>query len=200
MSPASNSDSPGPKLNAQLLEASFNKVRPYADDFSKRFYENLFADYPAAEPLFAHTSIQEQGKKLFSSLILVVTNLKYPDGLQKDLQGLGARHIDYGALPEHYPLVGQTLLKTLSQFLKEDWTPELQQAWADAYDVIATTMLEGADYASQDIQLEPVVSLEAQGQIADTAPTPEQEGSKLWPILAGAFGVLGTIALLVILL
>lgn len=200
MSPTSNADSPGPKLNAQLLEASFNKVRPHAGDFSKRFYENLFADYPAAEPLFSHVSIEEQGKKLFSSLILVVTNLKYPDGLQKDLQGLGARHIDYGALPEHYPLVGQTLLKTLSQFLKEDWTPELQQAWTDAYDVIAKTMLEGADYASQDIQLDPAASLESPGQSADIAPSPEKEGSKLWPILAGGLGILGTIVLLVILL
>lgn len=201
-SPHSSSSLP-PKLRAELLEESFNKIRPHSSDFSKKFYENLFADYPAAEPLFANTSIEKQGSKLFQSLLLVISNLKYPEGLTKELQGLGARHVEYGALPEHYPLVGQTLLKTLSQFLEEDWTQELQIAWTDAYTIIAEMMLDGADYAPQDIQLDPAIPSESSKSNADIEQATDQQrptkkGLNLWPILIGCLGILGAIALIVV--
>jgi hemoglobin-like flavoprotein len=46
-------------------------------------------------------------------------------------------------LPEYYPLFGNALLKTLAQYLGQDWTEEVKQAWSDAYDAISTLMLEG---------------------------------------------------------
>ncbi|MEL6382336.1 MAG: globin family protein [Cyanobacteria bacterium J06626_18] len=140
-------------LQVELLEQSFEKVKPQANAFAGSFYENLFADYPAAKPLFANTNVTEQSKKLLASLVFVVENLKKPDALTEALKGLGARHVKYGALPEHYPLVGNTLLKTFEQYLGNDWTPATKQAWVDAYGVITEVMLDGADYAETDVQL-----------------------------------------------
>lgn len=48
------------------------------------------------------------------------------------------RHVKYGVLPEHYPMVGSTLLKMLEHYLGEGWTPAVHQAWADAYTAITT--------------------------------------------------------------
>jgi hemoglobin-like flavoprotein len=140
-------------LNVDLLEQSFAQVRDCGEAFSSQFYATLFADYPAAKPLFANTHLENQGKKLFASLVLVVDSLRRPEALSEALKGLGTRHVSYGALPEHYPLVGNTLLKTLEQFLGASWTPELKQAWADAYGAVTTLMLEGADYSSDVTQL-----------------------------------------------
>jgi nitric oxide dioxygenase len=142
-------------LQVELLENSFEKVKPQASEFVESFYDNLFTDYPAAQPLFAHSNMKEQGNKLLMSLVFVVENLRKPGALTETLKGLGARHVKYGALPEHYPLVGNTLLKTFKQYLGDDWTPETQQAWIDAYGVITEVMLEGADYAQEQVQLEP---------------------------------------------
>ena len=142
-------------LQVELLERSFEKVKPQANEFVGSFYENLFADYPAAKPLFAHANMAEQGNKLLASLVFVVENLKRPGALTEALQGLGARHVKYGALPEHYPLVGNSLLKTFEQYLGTDWTPETKQAWIDAYGVITEVMLEGANYSQEEVQLEP---------------------------------------------
>ena len=141
-------------LQVELLEQSFEKVKPQANEFASRFYENLFTDYPAAKPLFNHTKMEEQSKKLLASLVFVVENLKKPGALTEALQGLGARHVKYGALPEHYPLVGNSLLKTFEQYLGEHWTAETKQAWVDAYGVITEVMLAGADYAAESVQLE----------------------------------------------
>lgn len=136
-------------LQVELLEQSFEKVVPKKDEFVASFYDNLFTDYPAAKPLFSGTNMAAQQMKLLDSLILVVSNLRKPEVLTGSLKGLGARHVKYGALPEHYPLVGNSLLKTFEQYLGEAWTPETKQAWVDAYGVITELMLEGAEDADK---------------------------------------------------
>ncbi|TVP64880.1 MAG: flavohemoprotein [Leptolyngbya sp. LCM1.Bin17] len=143
-----------PTLQVTLLEESFSQIKPQANQFASSFYDNLFADYPAAKPLFASTDIAAQSKKLLASLVFVVENLKQPEALSEALKGLGARHVQYGALPAHYPLVGNSLLKTFEQYLGDGWTPAVKQAWIDAYGVITEVMLEGADYSPTDVELE----------------------------------------------
>lgn len=140
-------------LQVELLEESFGKVAPRAEEFATSFYDNLFTDYPAAKPLFASTDLASQQKKLLASLVFVVKNLRKPDALTGALEGLGARHVKYGALPEHYPLVGASLLKTFESFLGNDWTEEVKQAWVDAYGVITEVMLKGANYSQEDVVL-----------------------------------------------
>lgn len=136
-------------LNIDLLETSFAQLQEQKAEFSNSFYSNLFADYPQVKPLFKSTDMDEQAKKLFASLVLVVNNLKNPDLLKDALEGLGTRHVKYGAIPEHYPLVGGTLIKSMAATLKDQWTPEYQKAWADAYAAITEIMLAGTDYSPE---------------------------------------------------
>ena len=53
-------------LQVETLEQSFEKVKPYANEFVEGFYENLFTQSPEAKPLFAHTNMAKQ-KKMVSS-------------------------------------------------------------------------------------------------------------------------------------
>jgi hemoglobin-like flavoprotein len=133
-------------LNIELLESSFEQIKEREAEFTSYFYTRLFADYPQVEPLFANTNMEEQTKKLFKSLILVVDNLRQPDVLTNALQGLGTRHVEYGVLPAHYPIVGNTLLSAFSTCLQDAWTPETKQAWTDAYTAVTELMLAGTDY------------------------------------------------------
>ncbi|MDJ0649572.1 MAG: globin family protein [Xenococcaceae cyanobacterium MO_188.B19] len=155
-----------PELQVELLERSFEAIKPNADSFVNSFYKNLFAAYPEAKPLFDTTDMGAQKKKLLNSLVLVVENLRKPDVLDQALRGLGARHVKYGALPEHYPLVGNALLITFKQYLGASWTPEIRQAWIDAYGVISQIMLDGADYSEAEIAL------------SDSAPETVEEEAK----------------------
>jgi hemoglobin-like flavoprotein len=146
-------------LNVELLESSFAKIKGNGSEFSRKFYAQLFADYPEVQPLFAKTSMESQGQKLFQSLALVVNNLLKPDVLTHALKGLGTNHIKYGVLPQHYPMVGGSLLKTFEANLGLDWTPEVQQAWTEAYGVVAQLMLEGANYSPEVLGLPEVEKL-----------------------------------------
>lgn len=141
-------------LNVEVLEQSFERVKPYATQFSSSFYQNLLNDYPQLKPLFTNTTMAEQEKKLIMSLVLVVENLRNPGYLTTVLQQLGERHVRYGAMREHYPLVGAALLKTLESYLGTEWTPEVKQAWIDAYGVIVDIMLAGANYGEEISKLE----------------------------------------------
>ncbi|MEM9538153.1 MAG: globin family protein [Cyanobacteria bacterium P01_E01_bin.42] len=147
---SSSEESP---LAAELLETSFEKIKPQADEFVNSFYANLFTANPEAKPLFSHTDMAGQKKKLLASLVLVVENVRKPDVLTESLKGLGSRHVKYGALPEHYPLVGNALLATFEQYLGMDWTEEVKQAWVKAYGVITEIMLSGADYSAEEVAL-----------------------------------------------
>ncbi len=131
-------------LQVELLETSFAQIRPRLDEFGESFYTNLFTTYPEAKPLFSDTSMAIQHQKLTQSLELAVDNLNNPDVLSEALKDMGARHVNYGTLPEHYPLVGDALLQTFEEYLGSEWTPEVKQAWTDAYGAITQLMLDGA--------------------------------------------------------
>ncbi|MEM9484929.1 MAG: globin domain-containing protein, partial [Cyanobacteria bacterium P01_F01_bin.116] len=84
-------------LNVELLEQSFELVKPKADEFVLSFYNNLFTDYPAAKLLFEHSDMAKQQQMLKGALVMVIQNLRKPDVLSDALKGLGARHVKYGA-------------------------------------------------------------------------------------------------------
>ncbi|MDZ8107867.1 MAG: globin domain-containing protein [Nostoc sp. DedQUE12a] len=178
-------------LNIELLEQSFEQIKPYADDFVASFYTNLFAAHPEVRPLFANTEMEKQQKKLLNSLVLVVENLRYPEVLEAVLDSLGARHVIYGAIPQYYPAVGQALILTFEQYLEDDWTPEHKKAWTDAYGAIAAQMLKRTASvntqqersSSVPLTLEPktIPSPPTATSVPDILPTAEVEET---PVLA----------------
>lgn len=134
-------------LNVELLESSFQLVAPKGEELVSRFYERLFKKYPAVKPLFKKTSIKEQKKKLLASLVLVIQNIRRPEKLTPVLQDMGARHVGYGVQPAHYDAVGENLLAVLGEVAGSAWTPQVKQAWTEAYGAIKTLMLAGAERA-----------------------------------------------------
>ena len=131
-------------LQIELLETSFQEIVPSGETFVRTFYERLFTHFPETRAFFVSTDMKEQRKKLLGALALVIQNLRKPEVLTSALQGLGQRHVTYGVLPEHYPIVGAVLLETFAELLGERWTPAYQDAWAEAYEAVCAIMLEGA--------------------------------------------------------
>ena len=67
------------------------------------------------KPLFAGTDMKRQKTMLLGTLVLLRKSLRDLDAIVPKLHELGARHIDYGAQPEHYPVVGQALVETMAE-------------------------------------------------------------------------------------
>ncbi|MBD2484881.1 globin domain-containing protein [Planktothrix sp. FACHB-1365] len=144
-------------LKIELVETSFEKIKPHAVEFVASFYQNLFEAYPETQHLFGKTDMDKQGKKLLNSLILLVEGLRTPEVLVPILKDLGARHKGYGTVAEYYPLVGEILLQTFADYLQEDWTPEVAQAWLEIYTTTSQLMLEGAGVDISDLSTQPEI-------------------------------------------
>ena len=134
-------------LDLHALETSFDLIAPRGDELMDEFYDRLFAAAPLVQPLFPD-DMRRQKTMLLGALVLLRKSLRNLDGIVPKLRELGARHVEYGAVPEHYPVVGAVLLESMAAVAGAAWTPEFGRAWAAAYEVVASTMLEGAEEAS----------------------------------------------------
>ena len=127
----------------QQIRETFALVAKQPDAAASAFYRRLFEIDPGLRPLF-RPDLEEQGKKLMQMLGAAVRLLDHPQSLIPVLENLGRRHVDYGVRDEHYATVGQALLDTLSAALGNIFTPDVREAWASLYGVVATTMQRAA--------------------------------------------------------
>lgn len=127
----------------QLVQESFAKITPIADQAAALFYQRLFFLDPSLKPLFKG-DMEEQGRKLMKMIGTAVNGLDDLNAIVPAVQDLGRRHIGYGVKDEHYDTVGGALIWTLDQGLGDDFTPETQQAWTEVYGILATTMKDAA--------------------------------------------------------
>ena len=131
-------------LDLDALETSFDLVAPRGDELMETFYARLFAAAPAVKPLFAGTDLQRQKGMLLATLVLLRKSLRNLDAIVPKLRELGARHVAYGAEAAHYPIVGQVLIASMAEVAGDAWRPAFTQAWAQAFEVVAGAMLDGA--------------------------------------------------------
>jgi hemoglobin-like flavoprotein len=130
------------------LRKSFCVVERKADVAALLFYQQLFEMDPGLQPLFK-TDIELQAIKLMAMLESALDLLERPIELGSTLRDLGARHVGYGVKPIHYATVGSALMWMLENILGKDFTLETRQAWVALYQLVAETMLRGAEHATR---------------------------------------------------
>jgi len=134
----------------ELIRDSWTAVEPIADVAATLFYDRLFEQDPAIRRMFRSTDMAAQKKNLMQTLTVVVRSLDHLEQLVPAVQALGRRHGGYGVKPAHYDMVGAALLWTLGQGLGEAFTPEVSEAWAEAYSILATVMIEAAEATAEE--------------------------------------------------
>ncbi len=127
----------------RLVQSSFAKVVPVAEQAAEIFYNRLFEIDPSVRSMFKG-DIAEQGQKLMATLKVAVNGLSKPDTIIPVIEELGRRHVGYGVRDDHYDTVGAALLFTLEKGLGDDFDIDTQNAWASAYNLLATVMINAA--------------------------------------------------------
>ena len=124
------------------LRKSFALVERHPEVAALVFYQELFRIDPTLRDLFRE-DITEQGRKLMEMLGAALRLLDEPARLVPILEELGRRHVGYGVLPSHYPIVRQALIAMLRQTLRNELTPAVLAAWGELYDLVEVSMLRG---------------------------------------------------------
>ena len=127
----------------RIVQETFRQIAPHAAEAVQIFYEDLFWIAPETRRLFPD-DMTAQKSKLVQMLTTVVKSLGNVSAISEHLADLGRRHASYNVTERHYAYVGQALLSMLRHLLGPNYTEEIQDAWAAAYNMLARMMLEAA--------------------------------------------------------
>ena len=142
-------------INIQLIQSSGAAVKDLGVQVAEHFYNYMFTHFPEVRKMFPG-DMTEQRIRLFNSVILIATTIDNLEVLVPYLKELGISHIKYDTRPEHYPIVGKSLLNTLKHFLGAAWTQEMAESWIEAYNLAYTVCIEAAYEAMAPSRFVPV--------------------------------------------
>jgi hemoglobin-like flavoprotein len=124
-----------------LVQISFRRIAPIADQAAALFFARLFELDPALRTLFRGNR-EGQGRKLISMLATAVDSLDRLETLIPAVRAFGARHRHFGAIEEHYATVGAALIWTLRKCLGPEFTTDVTDAWTEAYSLLAHALID----------------------------------------------------------
>jgi nitric oxide dioxygenase len=130
-----------------LVQETWGRVAPIQEQAATIFYQKLFAADPALKSLFK-SNLDEQKRKLTKMIGVAVNALDRLETIVPAVRSLGQRHGTYGVKASDYSTVGAALLATLEQGLGAAFTPDVKDAWATAYSILARTMQDAAETAA----------------------------------------------------
>lgn len=128
----------------RLVRESWKQFEPVAQQSAGFFYEKLFELDPEARRLFARTEMEAQGRKVMQMFAEIVRTLDQPEELITEVADLGRRHVHYGVRDAQYDSVGTALLWTLEHGLGPAFTPEIRNAWTEAYLLLSIVLRRAA--------------------------------------------------------
>lgn len=126
-----------------IVKSTVPVLEEYGTTITKTFYKNMFAAHPELLNIFNQTN-QEKGRQQTALANTVIAAAKYIDNLEAIVPvaiQIGHKHRSLAVKPEHYPIVGEYLLKAIKEVLGDAATDDIINAWGEAYDVIADAFI-----------------------------------------------------------
>jgi nitric oxide dioxygenase len=126
------------------IDASVPVLRQHGLTITKLFYENMFAAHPELTRIFnmGNQANGAQQQSLASAVFAYAANIGNPGALGPVVQRIVHKHVSVGIRAEHYPIVGHHLLGAIAATLGEAATPALLDAWKEAYNSLATLLIQ----------------------------------------------------------
>lgn len=116
----------------ETVKATIPVLKENAVDITEKMYEILFDKYPETKDLFSGAP-QDQPKVLAAAVSAYAMNIDNLDALGDAVGKMASTHVRTNVKPEHYPMVGESLLAAMSEVLGDAATPEILDAWGEAY-------------------------------------------------------------------
>lgn len=124
----------------EIVKATAKPVAQNAEAITIRMYEILFEKHPQTKELFLNSD-PEQHKKLAGAVSAYAANIDNLEVLGKAVEKMSQTHIKTLVKPEHYPMVGSSLLQAIKDVLGEAVTDEVIAAWKEAYFFLADILI-----------------------------------------------------------
>lgn len=130
--------------NIAIIKSTAPILKERGVEITSRFYERLFANHPELLHLFNQTN-QKKGRQqtaLANAVYAAAENIEQLEEILPVVKQIAHKHRSIGVQAEHYPVVGNHLLLAMKEVLGDGATPEVLQAWEEAYSIIANVFIE----------------------------------------------------------
>ena len=124
----------------EVVKATAAPVAANAEAITTRMYEILFSDFPETKVLFEGSN-PDQHKKLAMAISAYAANIDNLTMLSMAVEKMASTHVLKKIKPEHYPMVGVSVLKAIKDVLGDAATDEVLDAWKEAYFFLADILI-----------------------------------------------------------
>jgi len=124
----------------KIVKSTAAAISANGEAITTRMYEILFANYPETEILFQNAT-SDQHKKLAGAVAAYAANIDNLEILSKAVEKMAQTHVNTMVKPEHYPMVGVSLLEAVRDVLGDAATDEVIEAWKEAYFFLADVLI-----------------------------------------------------------
>ncbi|MEA3322341.1 MAG: NO-inducible flavohemoprotein [Bacillota bacterium] len=127
----------------QIVKSTAPVLAVKGEEITTHFYKTLFTNHPELLNIFNHAN-QKKGRQqtaLANTIYAAATYIDQLEVLLPAVKQIAHKHRSLAVKPEHYPIVGDHLLKAIKAVLGDAATDEIIAAWGEAYGVIADVFI-----------------------------------------------------------
>lgn len=132
------------KKTIETVKSTVPVLEEHGTAITSQFYQLLFRNHPELKNIF-NQSNQRQGRQpqaLANAVYAAALHIENLEAILPVVKQIGHKHRSLNIRPEHYPIVGENLLKAMKLVLGDAATDDIIDAWAKAYGVIADVFIE----------------------------------------------------------
>ncbi|TDY22891.1 nitric oxide dioxygenase [Paraburkholderia sp. BL6665CI2N2] len=138
-----------------IVKATVPLLESGGEALTTHFYDMLISEHPEVRPMFnlANQASGAQQRALANGVLMYARHIDQLEQLGGLVSQIINKHVALNILPEHYPIVGRCLLRSIREVLgAEIATDSVIEAWAAAYQQLADLLsgLEEKMYAERE--------------------------------------------------
>lgn len=126
-----------------IVKSTVPVLRESGVALTEHFYKRMLNGNPELKNIF-NLSNQAHGRQpraLAAAVLAYAENIEDPSKLVKAIERIALKHVAVDIHPEHYPIVGENLLHSISEVLNLPMDHEIIEAWGKAYQQLADILI-----------------------------------------------------------
>ncbi|MGB1261426.1 MAG: NO-inducible flavohemoprotein [Cognaticolwellia sp.] len=123
----------------EIIKSTIPLLENAGSAMTSHFYQRMFSHNPELQNIF-NMSNQHTGRQqvaLFEAIAAYAKNIDNLSALTTAVERIAQKHTSFNIQAEHYAIVGHHLIETLRELATKAFTLEVEEAWTNAYQLLA---------------------------------------------------------------
>ena len=132
------------KKTIDIVKSTVPVLQEHGEAITKVFYKLLFEKHPELKNIFNMVN-QEKGRQqiaLANAIFKYAVHIDKLEMLGDAVETIAQKHVSLSIPKEAYPIVGENLLAAIKIVLGDAATPEIMDAWEEAYGDLAAIFVK----------------------------------------------------------